>query len=119
MLQRWRVQRESGTPRRPTMTWEEDGWDVFHRTPGLLPYEQLEDLGFLTQRAIQALRDACGDDYSTLQLIVDVAARGPTWLPRIALGDANNTEAYAFIHQHFVGKLREIAGLNIFSPGTP
>ena len=93
------------------MTWELDGWDAFHHFSGLRRYKDLEDLGYLTPRAIGALRNACGDDYTTLQLIIDVVARGPKWLPRMALGVSEDKDEYVAIHEHFWRKLRAMADL--------
>ena len=112
-LQEWAVDRDSGTPGRATVTWQDDGWVDFALAPGLLRHESLETLGFLTPLGLQAVRDACGHDYDTLQFMVDVLARGPTWLPRQGLGtDVATQETLAIrVHDAMGEKMRRMAGL--------
>ena len=75
----------TGTPPHPTQTWTDDGFASL--SWGGIPGE-LEDLGFLTARAVQTLRDSMGDDLTPVDLVLQVCARGPAWLLRTALGEA-------------------------------
>jgi hypothetical protein len=84
-LRTWTVERDTGSPR-PTMIWEVSGWDDFMMANGLEPYQDLHGLGFLTEAGVLAVRNACGEDYTTADLFLDVCARGPHWLPSMVLG---------------------------------
>ena len=105
--------RDSGTPGRPSITWAEDGWPDFLGAPGLTRHNALEDLGFLTVAGRHAVRDACGDDCDTLQLMVEVCARGPTWLPCEVFGlCADDLSPVAQrLHDGLWKKMRTMAGL--------
>ena len=49
-------------------------------------YARLEDLGFLTPDGCRAVREVCGDDYESLDLIADCWSRGRLWFPTMVLG---------------------------------
>ena len=89
------------------------GWDDFHTQPGLRKHRRLEDLGCLTAAGVRAVRDACGDEVTALQLLVDVVARGWEWLPRQVVGDPGSDDVYRAIYAHFVLKLESMAGANM------
>ena len=90
-----------------------DGWADFQNQPGLRKHRRLEDLGFLTVAGVHAVRDACGDEVTALQLIVDVVARGWKWLPRQVMGDTGSDGVYRAIYTNFVEKLESMAGTNM------
>lgn len=68
------------------------GWDMF-RIYGSTAFPEITDLGFLTSHAQAKILDACGDDYTTRELILDVVARGPAWLPVQVLGEPVSTSS--------------------------
>ena len=80
-----------------------DGWvDFLIRGSGAYP--EIDNLGFLTRCAIQKIYNACGDDYTTRDLMVDSIARGPTWLPVVVLGVLPCTLS-ADVHVKFMERL--------------